>query len=132
MIGVDIATALIEKGNRVIIVKRTENFGGKMEMIAKKLSLNFMKKKNVVFSDHTHIKNIRKLGEKYSVEAERDGKKINFEDIDHIVISTGLESYNPLANWDLSGIPTYVIGDASMVGDAQDAIYSAYKLAITL
>ncbi|MHA1775307.1 MAG: oxidoreductase [Promethearchaeota archaeon] len=132
LIGVDIATALVEKKNKVIIVKRTEDFGGNMEMIAKKLSLNIMKKNNVVFSDHTYIKNIKKQSEKYFVEAERDGKQINFENIDKIVISTGLKSYNPFKNIDMGKIPMYVIGDAAKVGDAQNAIFSAYKLAVSM
>jgi len=49
LIGVDIATALIPKGNKVTIVKRTTDFGEDMEMISKKLSLAIMKKNQTVF-----------------------------------------------------------------------------------
>jgi len=40
LIGVDIATALILNNNKVILVKRTVDFGEDMEAIAKNLSLN--------------------------------------------------------------------------------------------
>ena len=58
LIGVDIATALIPRNNQVIIVKRTNDFGEDMEMIAKTLSLKMMIEKGTIFSDFTHIKRI--------------------------------------------------------------------------
>jgi len=54
LIGVDIATGLIPKNNKITIVKRTTDFGEDMEMIAKNLSLKMMKEKETVFSDHTY------------------------------------------------------------------------------
>ncbi len=123
LIGVDIATALIPRNNKVIIVKRTTDFGEDMEMIAKNLSLKMMREKEVVFSDHTHIKKIE--GE--IVSAERLGKKIIFDGINVIVISTSMKSYNPLEKELKEIIPFYVIGDAKSVGNAQDAIRDAYE-----
>ncbi|MCD6556932.1 MAG: FAD-dependent oxidoreductase, partial [Bacteroidales bacterium] len=90
LIGVDIATALIPLNNQVIIVKRTTDFGEDMEMIAKLLSLKMMKEKGTVFSDHTYIKKV--AGK--TVYAEKDGKDIQFNDIDMIVLSTGMKSFN--------------------------------------
>ncbi|MHA1727898.1 MAG: oxidoreductase [Promethearchaeota archaeon] len=123
LIGVDIATALIEKGNKVIIVKRSTDFGEDMEMIAKSLSLKMMKEKGVVFNDHTHIKRI----EERNVYAEKNGDPLEFRDIDTIVVSTGIRSYNPLQKEIENKIPVYVIGDAKKVGNAQDAIKDAYE-----
>lgn len=125
LIGVDIATALIPKGNKVIIVKRTTDFGEDMEMIAKNLSLKMMKEKGTVFSDHTYIKSIHDR----TVFATRKGKDIQFNDIDLIVVSTGMESYNPLEEELTNRMPTYVIGDARKIGNAQDAIRDAYDIA---
>ncbi|MBN2746939.1 MAG: FAD-dependent oxidoreductase [Bacteroidales bacterium] len=126
LIGVDIATALIAANNTVIIVKRTTDFGEDMEMIAKTLSLKMMKEKGTVFSDHTNIKKIKGK----TVFAEKDGKNIQFEDIDIIVVSIGMESYIPFnAEFEM---PVYYIGDAKSVGKAQNAIYDAYKLARSL
>jgi len=126
LIGVDIATALIALNNKVIIVKRTTDFGEDMEMIAKNLSLKMMKEKGTVFSDHTNIKKI----EGKTVFAEKDAENIQFEDIDTVVVSTGMESYIPFKPE--FKIPIYYIGDAKSVGKAQNAIYEAYQLALTL
>jgi len=125
LIGVDIATALIPLNNQVIIVKRTTDFGEDMEMIAKLLSLKMMKEKGTVFSDHTHIKKV--AGK--TVYAERDGKDIQFNDIDIIVVSTGMKSFNPLEKELENNILVHVIGDAKKTGNAQDAIKDAYKTA---
>lgn len=128
LIGVDIATALIPLNNKVTIVKRTEDFGEDMEMIAKTLSLKMMKENNTVFSDHTHIKRI----EGKTVYAEKDGQNIQFNDIDIIVISTGMQSVNQFLGKFEGIIPYYLVGDADKIGNAQDAIESAYETAVKL
>lgn len=128
LIGVDIATALIPLNNEIIIVKRTTDFGGDMEMIAKTLSLKMMREKGVIISDYTHIKKI----EGRVVYAERNGKSIRFDDIDVVVVSTSTTSYKPLENELKGAIPVYLIGDAKNVGNAQDAIRDGYELAASL
>jgi len=128
LIGVDIATGLIPRNNRTTIVKRTTDFGEDMEMIAKNLSLKMMKEKGTVFSDHTYIKKI----EGRTVYAEKDGEPIQFDDIDIIVISTGMKSYNPLEDALQGEIPVYVIGDAGTIGNAQDAIRDGYRIGTEL
>lgn len=125
LIGVDIATALILKNNKVIIVKRTTDFGEDMEMISKNLSLKMMQEKETVFSDHTQVQKI----EGRIVYAERNGERITFNDIDIIVVSTSMTSYNPLENELKGKVPVYVIGDAKKVGNVQDAISDGYETA---
>jgi 2,4-dienoyl-CoA reductase (NADPH2) len=128
LIGVDIATALILNNNKVILVKRTVDFGEDMEAIAKNLSLKMIKESGAIFSDHTFIKKI----EGKTAYAERNGKEIKFENIDAFVVSTGMESFNPLERKMRDKVPVHVIGDAKKVGKAQDAIKSGYRLANTL
>ncbi len=128
LIGVDIATALIPLNNQVIIIKRTTDFGEDMEMIAKLLSLKMMKEKGTIFRNYTHIKKI--VGK--TVYAEKDGKDIQFNNIDMIVISTGMKSFNPLEKELKNNILVHVIGDAKKTGNAQDAIHNGYKLAISI
>ena len=125
LIGVDIATALIPLNNHVIIVKRTTDFGEDMEMIAKSLSLKMMKEKGTVFSDHTHINKVSGR----TVYAKRNEEDIQFNDIDMIVVSTGMKSFNPLENELKDNIRVHVIGDAKKTGNAQDAIKDAYDTA---
>lgn len=125
LIGVDIATALIPRNNKITIVKRTTDFGEDMEMIAKHLSLKIMKEKGTHMIDHTLINRI----EKRNVYAERNGKEIVFRDIDIIVISTGMTTYHPLEEKLKGKLPVYLVGDTLKVGNAQDAIVSAYNTA---
>jgi hypothetical protein len=96
-----------------------------MEMIAKNLSLKMMQEKGTIFSDHTIVKEIKGN----TVYAERNGEDIQFSNIDIIVVSTGMDSYNPLEKDIKNKIPVYVIGDARHPGNAQDAISDAYKTA---
>lgn len=125
LIGVDIATALILRKNKVIIVKRSTDFGEDMEMIAKTLSLKMMIEKGTVFSDFTHIKKI----DGRTVYAERGGGETRFDNIDIIVVSTSMTSFNPLEKKLAGKVPVYVIGDARKVGNAQDAIREGYETA---
>jgi len=128
LIGVDIATALIPLNNQVVIVKRTTDFGEDMEMIAKLLSLKMMKEKGTIFSDYTNITKVSGN----TVFATREEKDIQFDDVDLIVVSTGMKSYNPLVDALEDKIPVYLVGDAKEIGNAQDAIKNAYELAKTL
>ena len=128
LIGVDIATALIPKNNQIIIVKRSTDFGEDMEMIAKKLSLKMMKEKGTHFSDYTIIEKI----DGSTVYAKRNGEDIIFEDIDIIVVSTGMKPYHPLKEELEKILPVHMIGDANEIGNAQDAIASAYDLACSI
>ncbi len=125
LVGVDIATALIERDNRVIIVKRTADFGEDMEMISKNLSLKMMREKGTVFSDHTHIKKI----DGRTVYAEQNDEPVTFDDIDIIVISTSMNSYNPMEDELKGKVPVHVIGDAREVGNVQKAITNGYEIA---
>ena len=94
-------------------------------MIAKILSLKMMKENGTIFSDHTHIKKVSGK----TVYAERNGKDIQFDDIDIIVVSVGMKSFNPLENDLRNNISVHVIGDAKKTGNAEDAIKGAFETA---
>ena len=128
LIGVDIATALIPRKNKIAIVKRTTDFGEDMEAMAKTLSLKILKENQVIFSEYTHIKKV----EGKTVYAEKQGEEIKFEAIDLIVISTGMQSFNPLEEKLKSKVPVYLAGDAKRIGNAQDAIRDGYDIAIAI
>lgn len=107
-----------------IVNDRKDEFGEGMEAIAKTLSLKMMKEKGTVFSDRTHIKRV----EGRTVYAERSAKNIRF-DVDVIVVSTSMKSYNPLEKELEDKMPVYAVGDAGEVGNAQDAIRDAHETA---
>ncbi len=87
-----------------------------------------MKEKGTVFSDHTYIKKV----EGRTIYADKNGGNIQFNDVDLIVVSTGMRSFNPLKDELGNDIPVYIVGDAQKTGNAQDAIYGAYEQAIKL
>ncbi len=122
LIGVDVATALIPVGNRITIVKRTTDFGEDMEMIAKTLSLKIMTKSGVRFSDRTHVQRV----DGRTVHAWREEQPIIFENVDLIVVTTGMTSVDDLARELDGAVPIWLVGDAKRVGNAQDAIADAY------
>ena len=65
-----------------------------------------------------------------SVKVENSKKSMVIEDVDRIVVATGMKNYIP---FDLKGeIKVYTIGDAHKVGKAQDAIREAYEISINL
>lgn len=125
MIGVDVATALIPLGNRITIVKRTTDFGEDMEMIAKTLSLAEMRQQGTSFSDHTHIERI----EGRRVFGRREDEPVVFEEVDLIVVSTGMQSVAGLAAELEGSVPVWLAGDAKQVGNARTAIADAYQTA---
>ncbi len=122
LIGVDVATALIPRGNRITIVKRTTDFGEDMELIAKKLSLKIMADSGTTFSDRTHVQRVAGR----VVHATRDEQAVVFEDVDLIVVTTGMRSVDDLARELQGAVALWVVGDARQVGNAQDAIADAY------
>jgi len=124
LIGVDVATALIPRGNRITIVKRTTDFGEDMEMIAKKLSLRIMSESGVEFSDRTHIRQI----DGRTVYAWREDEPVVFGEVDLVVVATGMASVDSLAEELADAVPVYVIGDARQIGNAADAIADAYRV----
>ncbi len=129
MIGVDIASSLVARNNKVIMVKRTENFGEDMEAISKVLTLKELKEKGVRMVPHTHVKRV----DGNRVYAEVDGKEEVFEGIDLIVVSAGMRPEQSFAaQMKEGGTPLFVIGDAEQVGDATAAIVAGRKIGLEL
>jgi len=62
----------------------------------------------------------------------RKTERFFFDDIDIVVVSTSMTSYNPMGKELESEMPVYVIGDAKRVGNAQDAISDGYETAKSL
>jgi 2,4-dienoyl-CoA reductase-like NADH-dependent reductase (Old Yellow Enzyme family)/thioredoxin reductase len=126
LIGMEVSSKLVEGNNTVVIVEMLDEIARGMEMIEKALTVKKLKAKGVkMLVNHklTHVD-----GSQITVEGP-DGIQL-IDEVDNIVMTTGMKSYIP---FDLEGkIPVYIIGDANKVQKAQDAIYDAYKLALSL
>ncbi len=122
LIGVEIAHKLLKRNNRVVLVELLPEIARGMEMIEKNLTLkSFQENPNVEIYTETEVLRV-------------DGKKVYLKgkapevigDVDHIILSTGMKSYNPLESELKGRIPVYVVGDARQVGKARDAIRDAF------
>ncbi len=127
LIGVEIASKLIDRGNKVIIVEMLDEIARGMEMIERTMTLKKLKMKEVPV--YTGYKVTKVDGDKVFISGEKD---IVIGGVDHIVIAAGMKSYNPMEESLKDKIPVTVIGDAKKVGKAQDAIHDAYMTAKSL
>ena len=121
LIGTEVAAKLLQKGNKIFIVEMLDEVARGMEMIEKKLTMKALKENDVNIFVNTVVKKID--GDKVLLESKTI--KQTLENIDLIVLATGMKSYNPYADKDL-GKKIHLIGDALKVGKAQEAISSAF------
>ena len=126
LIGLEVASKLVDGDNSVIIAEIMSEIGRGMEMIEKAMTLKKLKSKNVdILLNH---KVVEVKGLKVLLEGKDENKII--DGIDKIVITAGMKSYIPFEPTEK--MPFYFIGDAKEIGKAQQAIHSAYKLAATI
>jgi 2,4-dienoyl-CoA reductase-like NADH-dependent reductase (Old Yellow Enzyme family)/thioredoxin reductase len=126
LIGLEVASKLLEGNNQVVIVEMLDEIARGMEMIEKAMTVKKLKSKNTeIFVNHKVVEVHNDL---VFIEGENGMKTI--EAVDKIVVATGMKSYVP---FDKTGTcPVYFVGDAKKVGKAQDAIHDAYELAVNL
>jgi len=126
LIGLEVASKLVDGNNKVIIVEMLDEIARGMEMIEKAITVKKLQSKNSeIFTNH---KVVEVAGSSVILESEDGIKEI--EDIDEIVVAVGMKSYIP---FEYKGdTPIYFVGDAKKVGKAQEAIHDAYELALNL
>jgi pyruvate/2-oxoglutarate dehydrogenase complex dihydrolipoamide dehydrogenase (E3) component len=121
LVGVEIASKLIDKNNYVTIVEMLDEIANGMEMIEKTLTLKKLKSQNVPI--HTGCR-VTKINDGYVYLSGKE--ELVLEGVDKIIVATGMKSYAPLYHQLKNKLPVFLIGDAREVGKAQDAIRSAY------
>jgi NADPH-dependent 2,4-dienoyl-CoA reductase/sulfur reductase-like enzyme len=127
LIGIEIASKLVDKNNNVIIVEMLDEVARGMEMIEKTIILKKINMKNVPIYINTKVEAVD--GDKVYLSGER---QVTLENVDKVVVATGMKSYHPLTEQLKDKIPVYLIGDAKKVGKAQDAIRDAFVTAMDL
>jgi len=121
LIGIEIASKLVDAGNDIIIVELLEEVANGMEMIERALTLKKLHAKNVQIFTTTKVEKVD--GNQVYLSGKNE---TTLMDIEHIVVATGMKSYHPLAEQLEGKIPLNIIGDALKVGKAQEAIHNAY------
>lgn len=127
LIGTEVANMLLSKNNKVILIEMMNEVARDMEMIERKLTLKNLQNKDVTVLVNTKVQKI--LGKK--VILENNGVTQILEEIDHIILATGMKSYNPFNDLTFDK-PVHLVGDAFKVGKAQDAIEQGFQVAITI
>jgi len=126
LIGLEIASKLVDNNNKVYIVEMLEEIARGMEMIEKALTIKKLKEKNTeIITGHKVIE----INKKTILIEGKEGQK-EIKNIDKIVVAIGMKSYVPFKN--VGNIPVYITGDAQKVSKAQDAIHNAYELALNI
>ncbi len=126
LIGIEIASKLVDNNNKVYIVEMLDEIARGMEMIEKSLTIKKLKeKKTKIITGHTVVE----IKGKTVILEGNEGQK-NINGIDKIVVAVGMKSYVPFKK--AGNIPVYIIGDARKPGKAQEAIHSAYESAINI
>jgi 2,4-dienoyl-CoA reductase-like NADH-dependent reductase (Old Yellow Enzyme family) len=125
LIGVEVASKLVDRNNHVIIVEMMEDLARGMEMIEKKMTLAKLNKHQAEIYTGTRVEEVR--GKQIVLAGENQEL---LENIDKIVVAAGMKSYNPLEDKLKPHIPVRVIGDAKKARKAQDAIKEGYLVAI--
>ena len=124
LIGMEVASKLVEKNNKVIVVEMLDEVARGMEMIEKKMTLAKLKKFGVkIYTGH---KVVKVNDDEVTLHAEED---VIIENIDKDVLATGMKSVNKLYNNLKDKAKCHIIGDAHKVGKALDAIHEAFALA---
>ncbi len=129
LIGIEVANKLLKKNNRVLIVEMLDEIARGMEMIERALSLKSLKDNNIPV--YTGFLATKVDGRKVTI-LDKEGNTRNLHDIDHVVVATGMRSYNPLEEEIRGKIEYHVISDAHKVGKAQDAIKEAFQVALSV
>lgn len=124
LIGTEVASKLLSKGNNVIIVEMFDEIARGMEMIEKTLTLKALQNEKVKIFVRTKVEAV----EDDKVFISNDEGSQVLENIDLIVLATGMKPYIPFDLQEFTK-PVYVIGDARQAGKAQNAILDARKIA---
>ncbi len=124
LIGTEVAMKLLSKGNTVFLVEMMEEIARGMEMMEQKLTLKALQHERVNIFLNTKIETI----DNRKVLLEGKDHKQTLDNIDVVVLATGMKSYHPFEPSDFNK-PAHFIGDALKIGKAQDAIHDAYDLA---
>ncbi len=124
LIGVETAHFLLNNGNRVILVEMLKDVANNMEMISRKLTLkSFNNNPNIEIYKSTQVIEVDQ--DKVTLKGEIN--KV-IENIDKIVVATGMKPFHYLEKELIGIFSLYLIGDALKVGKAQDAITDGYLL----
>lgn len=125
LIGIEVASKLVDHGNKVTIVEMVDEIARGLEMIERTLTLKKLRAKDTLIMTGTKVTEVR--GRTVVVQDNTGTTRI-LDDFDMIVVATGMKNYRPFEYKD----PVHYVGDANRVAKAQEAIHDACLLSANL
>ena len=127
LIGTEVAHRLLQKGNKVYLVELLDEIARGMEMIERKLTLKSFETADIQIFTTTKVLEVQDK----TLICQKDGQELKLEDVDEIILATGMKPYHPFEEQDLI-VPIHFVGDANKVGKAQDAIRDGFITALSI
>lgn len=124
LVGLEVASRLVEGDNQLFIVDLLPELAKDMELIERTLTLKKLNAHDVRFYLETRVEGIE--NGRITLKGEQAG---TLDDMDLVVVATGMRSENHLHEALKDRIVCHLIGDARQVGKAETAIRDAYLIA---
>lgn len=128
LVGCEVGELLNFYKNDVSIVEMAPTFAKDATTRVRIVLIDRLKKDGTQLYANTKVTEILDNG----IIGEVDGKRIELEGYDEVVIALGSINYNPFENIEKDGTTIYTIGDALKARDAKYSIYEAAKLSLSL
>ncbi len=129
MIGTETANHLAHHGKQVTIVEMLPRIAGDVTPSAREFLFRDLAAKNVRICVNAKVKEVRPEG----LIIEKEGREENIGLFDTIVLATGVEPANELAETLAGKVPEiFVIGDALKIRKALDAIAEGYETGLKI
>jgi pyruvate/2-oxoglutarate dehydrogenase complex dihydrolipoamide dehydrogenase (E3) component len=127
LIGTEVAHKLLQKRNKVYLIEMLDEIARGMEMIERKLTLKSFESADIQIFTKAKVLEVQDK----KLICEQDGQELILENVDNIVMATGMKPYHPFEGVEIS-VPIHYVGDANKVGKAQDAIKDGFKVALSI
>ncbi|MCL5278158.1 MAG: NAD(P)/FAD-dependent oxidoreductase [Deltaproteobacteria bacterium] len=124
LVGIEVASKLVDAGNRVVIVEMLDEIARGLEMIERNMTLKKLKDARVEILLQHQVREVQDR----RIILVHEGKEVLVNDVEVIVVAAGMKSYKPFQ----PALPVYYVGDAKEVRKAQAAIRSAYEIALNI
>lgn len=134
LVGVELAEFLAERQRRVTVIEPSEHLALEMAHPRRWRALHQAREHGVEFITNATVTSVSTSTVTYELNIAGDFE-IASVPADNVILASGIEPDTSLAETlrhGLRGIPVHVIGDAAHVGYIENAIRTAYDLAITI
>lgn len=129
LIGIEVASKLVDHDNNVIIIEMGSEIAKGMEKMQKEITINKLESKGTrIFVDHT-VTEVKNANSTVIIEGKRT---LQLNNINHIVVTAGMKSNTVLEEEIKGRKPYHKIGDAVKPAKAQDAILHGFRLGVEI